>query len=70
MKTSKVKRGRGRPRKHPVDENVPVRSMVAINSTVGGQFMILKKRYESSLGFELSKSQFMKVLMSNWEKKD
>ena len=66
----KVKRGRGRPRKYPVGEVAPVKNMVAINSTVGGQFMILKKRYESSLGFELTKSQFMKVLMSSWEKKD
>lgn len=70
MKTSNVNRGRGRPRKRPVDEAAPVKSMVSINSIVGGQFIILKKRYESSLGFELTKSQFMKVLMSNWEKKD
>lgn len=66
----KVKRGRGRPRKHPVGEDAPVKKMISINSTVGGQFMILKKRYESSLGFELTKSQFMKVLMTSWEKKD
>ena len=67
MKTSNVNRGRGRPRKRPVEGAATTPPVLVFNIETGSRFISLKVKYEKTLGIELTKAQFLRTLMNKWE---
>ena len=58
--TTKVKRGRGRPRKDPTDVS---ETRVVLTDATAAIFRKAKSEYEKDLPYELTVNQFMKVLI-------